>query len=239
MTTREQVIHALTERLRQIERPRSRSRRGDDTPGLEWPGLEGWLATHGLTRGCLVEWLADGSGSGLETLVWLTVRDMARRGDVVVLLDSRQQFFARGMLSLGVPLPRVVLLQPDRIDDTLWSLEQALRSRGVGAVVCAVERLSAKQFRRLQLAAESGGTWGLLLRPASVRRQPSWAEVRLLVEPQATSTTNGRRWRIELLRAKGRCAGDVTWVELDDETDGLRVVPELVAATTAVRAAGA
>jgi hypothetical protein len=43
--------------------------------------------------------------------------------------------------------------------------------------------LADREFRRLQLAAETGGTLGLLVRPAQARDEPSWADLRLLVEP--------------------------------------------------------
>lgn len=239
MASREQLIETLTARLREIERPRLRSGRGGSSAGLRWPGLAGWLASRGIARGCLIEWLAEGPGAGSATLAWLAVRDLARHGDVVVLLDSQKQFFAPGANTLGVPPRQVVLLQPERRDDGLWSLEQALRCRGVGVVMCEVERLSARQFRRLQLAAEAGGTWGLLLRPAGTRRQPSWADVRLLIEPRPSPAASGRRWRLEILRVRGAAAGDVACVEFDDATDGLRLVSELAAATTAIRAVGA
>jgi hypothetical protein len=44
--------------------------------------------------------------------------------------------------------------------------------------------LDARVFRRLQLAAESGGTIGLLVRPAHIRRRPTWAQVQWLIAPQ-------------------------------------------------------
>ncbi len=47
-------------------------------------------------------------------------------------------------------------------------------------------------FIRLQLAAESGGALGLLVRDKAVRGQPSWAEVRWQVSP-CPSTPEERR----------------------------------------------
>jgi len=54
--------------------------------------------------------------------------------------------------------------------------------------VADVQRLSWLEARRLQLAAEQGGGLGLLIRPEAVRHQPSWADVRLLVEPLPTTS---------------------------------------------------
>ena len=60
METR-QVITELAQQIRSIERSRRQTApRGDFTPsGL--PGLERLLGDAGWPRGCLVEWLAEGS----------------------------------------------------------------------------------------------------------------------------------------------------------------------------------
>ncbi len=87
------------------------------------------------------------------------------------------------------------------------ALDQALRCPAVAAVVAWPESLDGKldgrTFRRLQLAAEQGGGLGLLIRPESVRSQPSWADVRLLVEPLPSTAPYGRRMRVVLLRCRG------------------------------------
>ena len=61
--------------------------------------------------------------------------------------------------------------------DELWALDQALRCPGVSAVWTWIDRLDPPAFRRLQLAAETGRTLGLLVRPASVRGRPTWSDV--------------------------------------------------------------
>jgi hypothetical protein len=47
-------------------------------------------------------------------------------------------------------------------------------------------------MRRWQLAAASSGAVGLLVRPDAVRREPSWAEARLTISPQASGRSGGR-----------------------------------------------
>jgi hypothetical protein len=108
-----------------------------------------------------------------------------------VFVDHLHQYHAPGLAALSLDLQRVVFVRPQRQTDVLWAAEQALRTRGVGAVVCEFDRLSTAAFRRLQLAAETGGTLGILLRPERVRHQPSWAEHRLLVSPlESVSAVN-------------------------------------------------
>jgi hypothetical protein len=108
-------------------------------------------------------------------------------------------------------------------------------------------------FRRWQLAAERGGSVGLLMRPSTARAAPSWADVRIAVEPQGLG-----RWRLQRVDPfAGDFAADhvhgpstsptktssLKQVEIgiDDEGrlyDCLPLVSELAGATPAMRAAG-
>ena len=59
----------------------------------------------------------------------------------------------------------------------LWAMEEGLRSGAVSAVLGEVATVPPIALRRLQLAAETGGATGLLLRPpgaalAAGRRHP-------------------------------------------------------------------
>src|SRR6185295_7649767 len=76
--------------------------------------------------------------------------------------------------------------------------------------------LDFRDFRRLQLAAECGNTLGLLVRPARLQREPTWADVRWLVEPLPGE--GAWRLRVELLRCRGRNSGQVVCLELDEST---------------------
>lgn len=59
---------------------------------------------------------------------------------------------------------RLILLRPTGETDLLWSVEETLRSRAVALVVAEPQQpLSLTAGRRLQLAAEAGGTTGLML----------------------------------------------------------------------------
>ena len=59
---------------------------------------------------------------------------------------------------------RLHVVRPTSEIDLLWSVEEALRSKGVGLVIAEPEKsLSLTAGRRLQLAAEAGQTTGLML----------------------------------------------------------------------------
>lgn len=91
--------------------------------------------------------------------------------------------------------------------------EEALRYRGLGAVVSEVGRLSMIASRRLQLAAEQSGTIGLIARrwrrvsdarefvqpTASVTR---WPVSSLPSEPLPVPGVGHPRWWVELVRSR-------------------------------------
>lgn len=243
MTARSAILADLSARIRQLERARVRSVRDVTVSSSPAVGLNRLLPDVMSLRGGLIEWLSDVKGAGGTSLAVLASQS-AIENELWVFVDGQQQLHAAGFASLSLDLRRMVLVKPERPTDVLWAVEQALRTRGVGAVVCEVDRLSSAAFRRLQLAAETGGSLGILLRPERVRHQPSWAEYRLLVRPLATAGPPSashprRRLLVEVLRGRKGFTTESVIVELDDADGRVCLVAELASATTAVRATGA
>ncbi|MEX2310623.1 MAG: hypothetical protein WD738_23855 [Pirellulales bacterium] len=141
--------------------------------------LDRLLPGGGLRYGMLTEWLSGLARSGAATLSLLCAREACQPGGVLVVLDRRQTFYPPAAAAWGIDLNRLIIVRPQSARDELWAAVQALSSPAVAAVWAMIDRLDSRAFRRLQLAAQAGRTLGLLLRPAYVRSQPSWADVRL------------------------------------------------------------
>src|SRR3954470_8031010 len=144
------------------------------------------LPGGGLRHGMLVEWLADATGAvggGAATLGLLAAREACAEGGALVVIDRRQTFYPPAAAAWGIDLDRLIVADPPNARDELWAAVQSLRSPVVAAMFATADRLDSRAFRRLQLAAQAGRTLGVLMRPASAREQPSWADVRLEVSP--------------------------------------------------------
>ena len=132
-----------------------------------------------------------------------------RDGGAVVVLDRTGEFYPLAAVAQGIEPGRLIVVHPGNKADHAWALDQALRCPAVAAAVAWPDALDGKldgrTFRRLQLAAEQGGGLGLLVRPESVRPQPSWAHVRLLIEslPSHGPYGRSRRMRVVVLRCRG------------------------------------
>lgn len=189
--------------------------------------LDRLLPQRGFQQGSLVEWIAGGAGSGASLLAMQAARSACRGGGTLVLVDRAQSFYPPGAAACQLDLQNTIVVLPAGEQDECWALEQALRCPDVAAVVAWPQRLTSHTFRRLQLAAEHGGSLGLLVRPAAARNESSWASVRMLVSPspRAESPRVGRQgWQvgIELLRCGGLFGTKPIEVEIDDQTGEVR-----------------
>ena len=175
------------------------------------------LPHGGYARGSMLELLRSGPGSGVSSIALMIARQAIVDGKYLVVIDPQRQFYPPAMKSLGIPLERIIALQPANHADAIWGLAQVLRCSAVGAVIAEVGPLEDRVARKLQLAAEQGGGLGIFLRDArSARSQPSWADVQWLVR-SATPEHNTHnlemqhqdvRWfNLELARCSGGRTG--------------------------------
>jgi protein ImuA len=240
---RRQKVAQLQEELRRWEdakRPAGAARTSTGCAPLDRLFPEG-----GVGRGTLVEWLAEGEGSGAMWLALVAAREACRGQGPLVVVDSEGTFYPPAAARAGIDLGRLIVVRAAQARDESWALDQSLRSGGVGAVLCMTDRLAQRAARRLQLAAESSGGVGLLVRPAAVRSQPCWSEVRLLVGScVGTGKGGGRRLSIELLKTRGTVASELAEkrrleLEVDDETGVVRAVARLAPAAARRRSSGA
>jgi len=182
------------------------------------PALDRALPEKGFRPGTLVEWLSRGAGDGTATLAFRAAAEACRDRGAVVVLDRTGEFYPLAAVAQGIEPARLIVVHPGNKADHTWALDQALRCPAVAAVIAWPESLDGKldgrTFRRLQLAVEQGGGLGLLIRPESVRSQPSWADVRLLVEPLSCTSPYGRRMRVVVLRCRGSRGEQTVEVEM-------------------------
>lgn len=195
-----------------------------------------------LASGTIQEWVATTAGSGaLELAIWNARQSLQGQsitaGGRWLVVDL--PLCPVALRERGIDLERLVSVPIQEPNDLLWTVEQGLRSRGVDLVICRVGRLPPVAFRRWKLAAEVGGTRCLVLRGIEALRESGWADLRVQVSPQRSSHWGARRMQVETLKVRNGLPGEVIEVELDRETDRLRVVSVLASSAATPRAAGA
>jgi hypothetical protein len=164
--------------------------------------LDRLLPRQGFSRGSLVEWLADPPGGGAGLLALSAAREAQREGGAIVVIDRKRGFYPPAAAAWRIDLASLVVVHPTSEADERWALDQSLRCEHVAATIAWPRRLDDVTFRRLQLAAEASGAVGLLIRGAAAQREPSWADVRVLVAP-CPATNGGWRLNLRILRCRG------------------------------------
>jgi protein ImuA len=126
--------------------------------------------------------------------------------------------YGHGLNRLGLDPARLILVETRNRTQTLWALEEALRSGAPAAVAGMVEELDLKTSQRLHVAARTAGLPLLLLRPARTL-EASVAATRWRVgTAEAARDRFGLvtrwRWRLALERCRNGRPGE--WlVEFD------------------------
>jgi protein ImuA len=260
--TRSELIRDLKERLRRWEGI-DRNPTGAAVCSTGTSELDRLLPRGGLGGGVILEWLSQGEGQGAVSLALILAARVLEHGGALVVIDPRREFYPPGAVYLGIDLERTVVVQPSGERQALWALEQALRSPAASVVFGWCDRGGQQALRRLQLAAEAGGGLGFLLRPATCRGEPSWAEARLLVQaapgraggvssrmtrdssgglrpPLAlTREALGRRLRIEVLHCRSGFGGEAITLELTHEAGHVHLAAVLADPTPPRRKARA
>jgi protein ImuA len=219
--------------------------------------VDALLPTGGLRRGSLVEWLAGPAAAGGEAGNPKPSQATAAASDVtsgagavslafavacriasapagprsIVVVDRGGWFHPPAVLPWLGDSQQLVVARPSHDDDEIWAIDQALRCRGVAAVVAWPRGVAGRSawgsrepaheggqrgrskpgsqwtvaMRRWQLAARASGAIGLVVRPAAAAREPSWAEAKLAVSPLPGGTLLARR--LQILKVGGSWSG--------------------------------
>ena len=163
--------------------------------------LDAELPGRGWPRGCLTELLLSRPGIGeIRLLAPALVRAQSR---YVMLFDPPMQLAAAVLQSYGLDLDRILVVTSRARTlpgtDSLWSLEQTLKSGHVGAVVAWLPpRLRAERVRRLQLAAHHHDGAAFVVRESAVADRPSASPLRLALRPGGAD-----QLRVDILKRRG------------------------------------
>ena len=169
-----------------------------------WPQLDVIFPEGGLRQGMLLECLGQVQGGGVALLALWLARQMftaeslpksdsgnpkVRTGGVFVVFDNDGKLYPPVIAALGMSLEQVMIVTPQNKKDLYWALDQVLRCPAVSAVWSCLSKISSRDFRRLQLAAEAGRALGVLVRDEKFKKTPTWAHVRLLISALSSSNS--------------------------------------------------
>ena len=170
-------------------------------PGGGWPLLgltEVFIERHGLGELRIL----------MPALAALSLRAAAARRWIVWVAPPFVPY-APALAQHGVELSRVLIVHPKKDADTLWAVEQAVRSQSSVAVLAWIGQVGIPALRRLQLGAEASRCWTVLFRPAAAMHENSPAVLRLSLAAAPGVAAGGSLdglagIRVEIRKCRGR-----------------------------------
>jgi protein ImuA len=127
---------------------------------------------------------------------------------------SHGRLHGHGLNALGLDPARLILVETAHRKETLWAMEEAVRSAAPAAVVGVIDTLDLKLSQRLHLAATDAGLPLFLLRPAPTLESSAAATRWRVGTAAATRDRFGLvtrpRWHLQLERCRNGRPGE--WV---------------------------
>jgi len=171
--------------------------------------LDARLPGGGWPTASLIEVLLDETGLG-EVQLFLPALAACQRSTQgsseapwLVWIAPPHEPYAPALAQQGIELGRLLVVRPSTATEALWAAEQALSSGVCAAVLLWLKGTDDRWLRRLKLAAEAGGSLGVLFRPARHRFESSPANLRLSLSRGSLCA------RVDLLKVQGGRPGPV------------------------------
>ncbi|MGB4398494.1 MAG: Error-prone repair protein ImuA [Daejeonella sp.] len=140
---------------------------------------------------------------------------LMQNGGACLWISMRRTLFPPSLKIFGVEPDQMIFIDLKRERDVLWAMEEALKCKGLAAVIGEVEEISFTHTRRLQLAAEQSRVTGFVLRSDPKKLSATACVARWNITQLPSELENGMpgvgfpRWNVELLKVRNGNPG--TW----------------------------
>jgi cell division inhibitor SulA/protein ImuA len=151
----------------------------------------------GWPPGALVELIAQREGIGEISILLPALARLSNDERWIALINPPYVPYAPALFHAGVDLAKVVVIRATGNTDTLWSMEQTLRSGTCSAVLGWPATMTEQAIRRLQLATETGGTLGVYFTQPGAAPRTSPVPYRLRIDGSIDNV------RVEVLKRRG------------------------------------
>jgi cell division inhibitor SulA/protein ImuA len=147
-----------------------------------FPALDAELPGGGWPAAALTEILPRHEGIGELRILGPALADLSARGRCLAWIAPPYLPYAPALQAAGIDPARLLVVRTRSPRETLWAVEQALRSNACGAVLAWPQKIAWPEARRLQLATEGSQALAVLFRPPHAAGEASPAALRLALE---------------------------------------------------------
>jgi cell division inhibitor SulA/protein ImuA len=166
-----------------------------------FPALDAELPGGGWPTGAITEILSQHEGIGELRILGHALASLCAKGHGLAWIAPPYLPYAPALQAAGIDPSRLLFIKTRSARETLWAIEQALRSRACGAVLAWPDKITYSELRRLQLAAEGQRTLAVLFRPPRCARETTPAALRISLHTWAGELA------VDILKRRGALLG--------------------------------
>ncbi len=159
--------------------------------------LDAELPGGGWPLGQLTEILQAQSGQHEWRLLLPALQAAAQRGPLV-LVGAPHLPHLPVLAALGIAPDRLLRIEARTPAERLWTAEQALRCKELGALLAWLPQVRSEQLRRLQLSGSASQALVFALRPLDAQRESSPAPLRVAVQ-----AGEGTQLALQIVKRRG------------------------------------
>lgn len=136
------------------------------------------------------------------------ISSIMQSNGALIWISASRTIFPPALKSFGIAPDRIIFIDFQKEKEILWAMEEALKCKGLSAVIGEMQELNFTESRRLQLAVEQSRVTGFILR----RNPKTINTTACLTRWQITSTQSELeegmpgvgfpRWNVELLKVR-------------------------------------
>lgn len=157
---------------------------------------------------------------------------LMRNGGALIWISASRTIFPPALRSFGISPGRIIFIDLKKEKEVLWAMEEALKCKGLSAVVGEIQELNFTASRRLQLAVEQSRVTGFVLRrnPRSINTTACLTRWQIrAAQSELAGDMPGvgfPRWDVELLKVRNGTPG--RW-QIEFAAGRFRHVPKIAA----------
>ena len=170
-----------------------------DSISTAYEKLDAILPNKGWPQHGLIELISKNWGMGEISLFIPLMKWFTQQKYWLAWISPPHIPYAPALVNAGVDINYMIIVDSNTSKrDAIWSMEKSLQSNACGLVFSWLDKPSNAATRRLQLAAESGKTLGVLFNQSPSPQ--SFASLRLQVQ---SKQNNPSEFHISVLKARG------------------------------------
>lgn len=141
------------------------------------------------------------------------IGSLMRNNGALIWISASRSIFPPALLSFGIAPDKIIFIDLKKEKEVLWAMEEALKCKGLTAVVGEMQELNFTASRRLQLAVEQSKVTGFILRRNPRIISTTACVTRWQITSVQSELKEGMpgvgfpRWKVELLKVRNGTPG--------------------------------